>query len=465
MSPPANVISNSIVTLVVAVCGAAILLLLHIWLRRRTLPNHNLLWWLQTGKREGMGLRAWQRSRRGEDTSLLWLAVSILSWAVAAGMDLFFNKWLDDTFHIKGEGILYLFSPVSSIIFANTAFNLARVRERVNDGKLRSLRFVVPGMIALFSAIAWVLLTQHNSASAQWDALASCIALIALGGGLTYSFLEYDNEALAWLTIATFLSRIFFQFYRANHSGPLPPTLAALNMAGTMMLIMLCIALAVAWGLSDTSRIRLTGTPTSSEVIVMFLDLRGSTQWSESNSGVNSRAIAQYLDSLFDWVWQLRAHFAVPKPTHVKFLGDGYMFVWREDGASHGETLNRIAQYACAIAAGYAQQAQVWNVFRMTDLPPGIGIGVGQGAAMRLPLENGSEDYLGSPVNSAEKMQGLAKPNGVVISSDVYAKLETAFQEQFPNSSRQPLGTGRPNLIYATRDVAFPTVSATPQEV
>ena len=91
---------------------------------------------------------------------------------------------------------------------------------------------------------------------------------------------------------------------------------------------MLFIALAVAWGLSATSRLRPVGLPANVDVVIMFLDLRGSTRWSTEAVKGDFRYVGTFIDELREWAWGQASVLPRNPPDLVKFQGDGFMFVW-----------------------------------------------------------------------------------------------------------------------------------------
>src|SRR5262249_34074680 len=72
--------------------------------------------------------------------------------------------------------------------------------------------------------------------------------------------------------------------------------------------------------------------------------------------------------------------------------------------------------------------------------PNAIGVGVDVGAAIRLTFENGSHDYLGTPVNIAAKMQNLARPNGGVVIQEKVWSLIGDTKENFPKEGKLRVG-------------------------
>jgi class 3 adenylate cyclase len=406
-------LSYEVVFLVQSLCGAVILVLLDLWLRRKNV----------------------------KDPVLVWLYVSLLSWSARGAIELVRSKWPTAALQIPEDQIKYVFSPVSSILFTMTAFRLARVRDLLRRHHLQSWPKFVVISVAIVSGVAWLLLLAQQAEASKWvDAFASTVALIALGFGLAYSFHIYGNQFLVALTGITFVAFIGRQFYQAAHAG-LPDVLAPFFLANSTMLIMLFIALAVAWGLSVISGLKPVGVGVEVDVVAMFFDLRGSTHWAEYEVGRDFRYVSTFIDQLLEWSWKNVSATPQGRPNLVKFLGDGFMFVW--ELSDHA-----LAQSANAVVSLAYKQYDLYPAWAKEDkeeklpwgAPDAIGVGVDVGTAIRLTFENGSYDYLGSPVNIAAKMQNLARPNGgVVIQKRVWALL-SGTQDSFPKEGSLKLG-------------------------
>jgi class 3 adenylate cyclase len=392
----------------------------------------------------------WLRRQRVKDPSLLWLCLSLLSWAVAAAAKLVFWKY-----EAIKPIIPFIFSPVSSILLTMTAFRLSRVREVICDLGIQLWPRLIVGSVTALSGVALLLLlwgggieeATMNAVSRvgmSIDALASCLAIIALGFGLVYSFYKYGNHLLIALTVIDLTYILWRQFdlvRRVSH-GDLSPggdTLAALNIASYTTLTMIFISLAVAWSLSDASRMKRVGIPSHTKIIAMFLDLRGSTQWERDVVRGNLEYVGNFIDDLREWAL---THTSVPplsSPTLVKFLGDGYLFIWEvPDDSMITNRFNVVVSSACVLHENYPvwvrDTPSIW-----LGAPRAIGIGIDLGSALRLTFENGSVDYVGSPVNNAAKMQDLARPDGGVVIGANW-KLSDVLHTKFPVEGQLVIG-------------------------
>ncbi|MFL6254650.1 MAG: hypothetical protein ACJ74T_06485 [Pyrinomonadaceae bacterium] len=395
----------------------------------------------------------WLRRRKVKDPSLLWLSVSLLSWAVAAGAKIVL--WQYETFKPILPFIPFVCSPVSSILLTMTAFRLSRVREAICERGLQLWTKIAVSSVATLSGVGFLLLWSGGglksgaiSAASRTgmsiDAVASCLTIFALGACLGYSFYKYGNHLLIALTAVDLTYVMWRQFdlvRRVISNEPLTgdSTLAALNVASYTTLTMIFIALAVAWSLSDASRLKRVGTPSYTKIVAMFLDLRGSTQWERDVVRGNLEYVGKFIDELREWAL---SHTSVPppsNPTLIKFLGDGYLLVWEvSDDSMITKRFNTVVSSAYTMHEKYPAWAtelpSTW-----LGVPRAIGIGIDFGSALRITFENGSVDYVGSPVNNAAKMQDLARPDGGVVIGANW-KLSDELRLKFPVEGQLIIG-------------------------
>ncbi|MCW3052936.1 MAG: hypothetical protein JWN14_2106 [Chthonomonadales bacterium] len=419
----------AVVSTVITLCGAIVLALLDLWLRRKGV----------------------------KDPTLIWFIISLLSWSLSGAVQLFPAAWLK----IWGgvNQIPYFLSPVSSVLFTVAAFRLSRVREIFRREDVRMWpQWIILAVVGLSVTSLMLLLCHQPLLGETVDATASCIALTVLAGGLLYSFYKYGNQLLVGLTGVTFTFLIARQFVGAAH-GPLVGVAAAMAVAGTTTLVMLFIALTVAWGLSETSRLRIVGTPAHVTVVALFIDLLGSTEWAHSVINGDFHYAGVFIDQLRTWIWRKALDSGLVRPSIVKFLGDGFMFVW--ETPQEITAVNAYTKAAVELACALHKEFPLWannNSALWNKVPEAIGIGVDVGSAIRLTFENGSEDYLGAPINTAAKLQDMARPvGGVVIRTEVWNRLDSdeILQHKFAQPGIVRIGTDKMLSVRATEEVEF----------
>lgn len=396
--------------LIHSLCGALILLIFHSWLKRKSVEN----------------------------TGLVWISFSLLSWAAARTISLFGGHV---GVHLPPDTLLYLFSPVSSILFTMTTFRLARIRDVFDADELRVWPRVSVFTVVVLSVSASLLLLLGQKQSGQYlDAFASSIALTILGIGLAYSFYSYGHRILVWVTVMTFLGCIARQYNVAFFGSPRDLMIVSLHLANSTLMIMLFIALAVAWGFSDASRLSLTGVSRHVNVVALCVDLRGSTQWANNVVEKDFHYVKTFLDDFIKWTLSNAAASSLGTPNLAKFLGDGCLFIWEIPEAAMTDSANAAVKLAYSLYRHYTPWVKQ-NAKKFTwGTPVGIGVGVDAGTAIRLTFENGSNDYIGMPVSLAPKMQEHARPHGGVAVQEKVCSLLNGFRGKLPRQSVMRLG-------------------------
>jgi class 3 adenylate cyclase len=409
-------------------CGALILFLLDIWLRHKGV----------------------------KDSSLIWLYGSLFTWFIIIAMSLLDVEWLQDMMPISPEYYKYLVSVGSSVFFVLTAFKLSRVRDWFSEPKkLRLCRVIVLLAVFIISAVSFALLILRDEYwGPRLDAAASMIAGGVLGAGLTYSYYKYGNRIFAWFTALTFIIFIWRQWYLAINRTPTSGFLAPFFLANTTLVIMLFITLGVAWGLSDASRLKTVGVTANVEVAAMFFDLRGSTQWANDAAEKNFHYVKFFIDDFREWAWREASTSAQGCPKLVKFLGDGFMYVWEIPNDAVPDNAKSVADLACDLSTKYSSWINEDKVKRKFPwgTPIALGVGIDVGHAIRLTFESGSDDYLGSPMNIAAKMQNLARPYGGVVIQEKMWNLLDDIRSKFPKKGKITLGDSD-ILVRATENV------------
>lgn len=403
--------------------GATILMCFYLWLHRRQAKDYS------------------------KDDSLVWLSISLLICSFPRAMPL-----------IKLEGqytapISFFFSPLINILFTVTAFKLLRVKEAIKRHKLEKWAKTFIQVVVVFASATlilnlsgWLLKMSGGggettfSVGANIDVVTSCIALITLGLCVSYSFYKYGNQPLIVLTLLDFGYLCWYQINILVRGGKEHDNIyfIATNITSLSTMMMLFIALTLAWGLSNTSRLRFKDSELV-EAIVMFLDIRGSTEWVKKVSeGGDNKYVVNFMNKFSEWIYD-RASEAPYGPPVVKPIGDGFMFVWEvPDNSMMISRANAIVGLGCALCSGYLSWVESTpGLYK--DVPSSIGIGVDFGSANRLTLENGSYDYLGLPLNYAAKMQALARPDGGVVIRDNW-KLSNELYDNFSKKGKMIIG-------------------------
>lgn len=378
----------------------------------------------------------WLRSRETYDRSLVFLAFTLLSSAIPAGIHL-----------ISGQGeyqwiITAVCSPTSSILMTVTAFQLLRVKEAILRNRLELWSKIVCWFVTVGSLSTLILtltgerLGIERTVGLNIDAAISLIALSTMGVCLSYSFYKYGTQPLIVLTLADFTYIVSYQFVVAARGGNLveSPVLIALNITSVSIMTLLFIALTLAWGLSRSSLLRFKESE-SVQALVMFIDLRGFTQWAKKVG--DGKYVVNFMNAYTEWIVNSASKEPYGSPNVVKRIGDGLMIVWEVNDHMIARA-NAVVGLAYAILTGYQPWLANLEEFYKGG-PKSLGIGIDFGQADRLTSENGTYDYLGLAANYAAKMQSLARPfGGIVVQSNW--RLSDELSDKLPKRGKFLIG-------------------------
>jgi adenylate cyclase len=155
------------------------------------------------------------------------------------------------------------------------------------------------------------------------------------------------------------------------------------------------------------------------EATVMFIDICGFTSITET---MPANSVVNILNRLFD----LMVKEVIAQGGHVdKFMGDAVMAVFR--GNYH---LDRAVDVALAVREAF--KAVEEPVAGETTYKPQISVGICSGEMISGNIGSASLkrlDYtvIGDVVNVAQRLQAVAQPGQIVITSEVHDKIKESF--------------------------------------
>lgn len=178
--------------------------------------------------------------------------------------------------------------------------------------------------------------------------------------------------------------------------------------------------------------------------LVLIYDIRGFTAASRrlrtADLGAFATAAHRVILDLF----------AAHPPTFVKNLGDGHLLLWEcpdgPDPALLASVVDGAQRARLAFAAFATQQRGVGR-----ELPGRVGIGVAFGEVHR------SDDYYGTALNLASRLQGVARPEGLALDTGVFEALAQegdALRSRFKRARVALKGLGG-TLVWVDRPFAW----------
>jgi class 3 adenylate cyclase len=145
----------------------------------------------------------------------------------------------------------------------------------------------------------------------------------------------------------------------------------------------------------------------SEHVMSIFMDIRGFSAFSKVNESPN---IAIYVKKLFLKV--LSQYF--PEATYAKPTGDGLLIIYRYDEESLPKVADKVISGALSCVREFSTLCANEPMLNF-PLPDKVGFGISRGLACCLYQDKTIIDYSGHMLNLAARLNGVARPSGVVV--------------------------------------------------
>jgi adenylate cyclase len=174
--------------------------------------------------------------------------------------------------------------------------------------------------------------------------------------------------------------------------------------------------------------------PQKKELTILFSDIKNFTRWCEKQI---PEAIHETLNEFFDEMTNIIFKY---KGILDKFIGDGLI-------AFFGHLIPEENHALLALNAAIEMQQKVQELRKKWEtskkLPLQIRIGVNSGVVSVGNMgSNEIMDYtiIGSEVNLAQRLETNSPPGGILISENVYTKIEKAFKKNIFSYTHQDKG-------------------------
>jgi len=161
------------------------------------------------------------------------------------------------------------------------------------------------------------------------------------------------------------------------------------------------------------------------DMVVLYVDLVGSTTMTLE---MPPEKIAIIISSFSqEMAAVIRQHHGYV----LKFVGDAVIGYFVGDKMQTGDNAVNCAKSMISIIQKGINP--ILNQYDYPDLMVKIGVDFGQNIVVRYgaDAENSHVDLMGPAMNIAAKIQNMAKPNQILIGSDVYQRLHPSSQKDF----------------------------------
>ncbi|QLH02880.1 adenylate cyclase [Nitrosopumilus cobalaminigenes] len=161
------------------------------------------------------------------------------------------------------------------------------------------------------------------------------------------------------------------------------------------------------------------------DMVVLYVDLVGSTTMTLE---MPPEKIAIIISSFSqEMAAVIRQHHGYV----LKFVGDAVIGYFVGDKMQTGDNAVNCAKSMISIIQKGINP--ILNQYDYPDLMVKIGVDFGQNIVVRYgaDVDNSHVDLMGPAMNIAAKIQNMAKPNQILIGSDVYQRLHPSYQKDF----------------------------------
>ena len=161
------------------------------------------------------------------------------------------------------------------------------------------------------------------------------------------------------------------------------------------------------------------------DMVVLYVDLVGSTTMTLE---MPPEKIAIIISSFSqEMAAVIRQHHGYV----LKFVGDAVIGYFVGEGVHAGNNAVNCAKSMISIIQKGINP--ILNQYDYPDLMVKVGVDFGQNIVVRYgaDVEHSHVDLMGPAMNIAAKIQNMAKPNQILIGSDVYERLHPSFQKDF----------------------------------
>jgi class 3 adenylate cyclase len=186
------------------------------------------------------------------------------------------------------------------------------------------------------------------------------------------------------------------------------------------------------------------GTP----AIVIFVDIRGFTRWSE---GIEA---FQYIDIFISDFYNIITE-SFSSSRFTKHLGDGAMIIEKIEGEFSGNQLTNVLKTELdkieCVEKEFQKLCNDFSESRGYRTELRLGWGLVRGVIKPL-INNG--DYIGANINKCARLCGIARPFGIVIEMDDFPNLPKDTQYNFVKQVRKLEGIIDDVDVWVTTEIS-----------
>jgi class 3 adenylate cyclase len=188
------------------------------------------------------------------------------------------------------------------------------------------------------------------------------------------------------------------------------------------------------------------------DVIIIFVDIRGFTQWSEATEvfQYSPELVSSFFESIQHENNFSRENFFLKK------LGDGALLIEEirlttpeAIPAKLGELLQKVA----SVNREFRESCELFSILRGHSATLPLGWGITRGAVNRVSSPSGEIDYLGANVNKAARLCDIARPFGIVVDAADFWQIPEQTLYRFHCQHRKLKSIGEDVSVWVTEEI------------
>jgi len=109
---------------------------------------------------------------------------------------------------------------------------------------------------------------------------------------------------------------------------------------------------------------------------------------------------------------------SLPKPIHVKFLGDGVLYIWNHNDFTQAQIIQLVDRVWSLKNAFSSVCEKASDLLPVNDFPRRIRFGIAAGTVYKLTCEDETADeYIGYCINLVSRLQSYSRDIGFIVSN------------------------------------------------
>ncbi|MDO9067269.1 MAG: adenylate/guanylate cyclase domain-containing protein [Deltaproteobacteria bacterium] len=167
--------------------------------------------------------------------------------------------------------------------------------------------------------------------------------------------------------------------------------------------------------------------------LIVFVDIRSFSGWCQKTA--DNVRVMTYLNDFHSFI---ETPYSAIGLQYVKYLGDGFMFIWENPDNKKVNDVVQISKKLVDTFGEHCEGKKSTDYYYETFVPTKIGISLAIGTIIKFNPESPLYvEYASHIINVASRLNKHAKPQGIIISKEIYNMLneenKKTYKSDFKN--------------------------------